>query len=79
MYTTIKPGGNRITAKYECANDPSTNLFSSVNVTGVQASTSNSSSNTSTGGGAAATNNAVSAVHRLLFARKYIYEKNYNE
>ena len=33
-YTTIKPGDNRITAKYECANNPALKGFSSVNVTG---------------------------------------------
>jgi hypothetical protein len=33
-YTTIKPGDNRITAKYECANNPASKGFSSVNVTG---------------------------------------------
>jgi hypothetical protein len=42
-YTTIKPGPNRITAKYECVNNPALNSFSSVNVTGVQAATSSSS------------------------------------
>ena len=35
-HTTIKPGQNRITAKYDCAIDPNTTSFSSVNVTGVQ-------------------------------------------
>jgi hypothetical protein len=34
-YTTIKPGDNRITARYECVNDPASKGFSSVNVTGV--------------------------------------------
>ena len=34
-YTTIKPGQNRITAKYECGNNPALTAFSSVNVTGV--------------------------------------------
>ena len=34
-YTTVKPGDNRITAKYECANNPTSKGFSSVNVTGV--------------------------------------------
>ena len=38
-YTTIKPGQNRITAKYECANNPALTAFYSVNVTGVQAVT----------------------------------------
>src|ERR687888_2493510 len=37
-YTTIKPGPNRITAKYECVNNPSLTSFSSVNVTGVPGS-----------------------------------------
>jgi hypothetical protein len=36
-YTTIKPGQNRITAKYECVNNPALTSYSSVNVTGVQA------------------------------------------
>jgi hypothetical protein len=46
-YTTIKPGPNRITAKYECANDPGLKSFSSVNIIGVQqvATTTPSSSN----------------------------------
>ena len=46
-YATIKPGPNRITAKYECANDPGLKSFSSVNVIGVQqvATTTPSSSN----------------------------------
>jgi hypothetical protein len=34
-YTTIKPGENRITSKYECASNPDANSFSSVNVTGI--------------------------------------------
>jgi hypothetical protein len=33
-YTTIKQGDNRITARYECVNDPASKGFSSVNVTG---------------------------------------------
>jgi hypothetical protein len=33
-YTTIKSGDNRITARYECVNDPASKGFSSVNVTG---------------------------------------------
>jgi hypothetical protein len=36
-YTTIKPAQNRITAKYECGNNPALTSFSSVNVTGVSA------------------------------------------
>jgi hypothetical protein len=35
-YTTIKPGANRITAKYECEDNPASKSFSSVNVTGVR-------------------------------------------
>src|SRR5919202_1158932 len=35
-YTTIKPGQNKITAKYECVNNPASKSFSTVNVTGVQ-------------------------------------------
>ena len=35
-YITIKQGENRITAKYECANNPGSKAFSSVNVTGVK-------------------------------------------
>jgi hypothetical protein len=34
-YTTIKPGQNRITAKYECGNNAALSSYSSVNVTGV--------------------------------------------
>jgi hypothetical protein len=40
-YTPIKPGQNRITAKYECANNPALTAFSSVNVNGVPATTTN--------------------------------------
>ncbi len=36
-YTTIKPGQNRITARYECANNPNIASFYSVNITGLQA------------------------------------------
>ena len=35
-YTTIKPGENRITAKYECASNPASKSFSSLNVTGIK-------------------------------------------
>jgi hypothetical protein len=38
-YTIIKPGQNRITAKYECGNNPALTSFSSVNVTGVKSTT----------------------------------------
>jgi hypothetical protein len=49
-YTTIKPGANRITAKYECGNNAASKSFSSVNVTGVQqvATTTASSSTNQT-------------------------------
>jgi hypothetical protein len=33
-YTTIKQGDNRITARFECVDNPATKGFSSVNVTG---------------------------------------------
>ena len=55
-YTTIKPGENRITSKYECANDPNAKLFSSVNVTGVSSST-----NSTTTGVAATTTKTADA------------------
>ena len=35
-YTTIKPGQNKVTAKFECTNNPDSKGFSSVNVNGVQ-------------------------------------------
>jgi hypothetical protein len=35
-YTTVKLGQNRITSKYECASNPTSKGFSSVNVTGVK-------------------------------------------
>ncbi len=35
-YTTIKLGQNKITARYECSNNPASKSFSSVNVTGIQ-------------------------------------------
>ena len=35
-YTTIKPGQNKITAKFECTDNSASKFFSSVNVTGVQ-------------------------------------------
>jgi hypothetical protein len=38
-YTAIKPGQNRITAKYECESNPALTAFSSVNVTGATPST----------------------------------------
>jgi hypothetical protein len=42
-YTTIKPGENRITSKYECTSNPTLTAFSSVNVTGTTASSQSSS------------------------------------
>jgi hypothetical protein len=47
-YTTIKPGQNRITAKYECAGNPALTAFSSVNVNGVPAATAATGAPTST-------------------------------
>jgi hypothetical protein len=47
-YTTIKPGPNRITAKYECVNNPDLTGFSSVNVTGVQAAGTTASPSSAT-------------------------------
>ncbi|MFL6361718.1 MAG: hypothetical protein ACJ72V_20580 [Nitrososphaeraceae archaeon] len=44
-YTTIKPGQNRITAKYECVNNPDLTGFSSVNVTGVPATATTTPTN----------------------------------
>ena len=35
-YTTIKPGQNKITAKFECTDNSASKGFSSVNVTGIQ-------------------------------------------
>ena len=35
-YTTIKPGQNRIVAKFECKDNSASKSFSSVNVTGVK-------------------------------------------
>jgi hypothetical protein len=35
-YTTIKPGQNKITARFECTDNSASKGFSSVNVTGVQ-------------------------------------------
>jgi hypothetical protein len=35
-YTTIKPGQNRIVAKFECEDNPALKSFTSVNVTGVK-------------------------------------------
>ena len=47
-YTTIKPGQNRVTAKYECASNPALTAFSSVNVNGVPAATAAIGAPTST-------------------------------
>ena len=49
-YTTIKPGENRITAKYECANNAALTSFSSVNVTGVPSAATNTTNSTTTTG-----------------------------
>jgi hypothetical protein len=47
-YTTIKPGQNRVTAKYECASNPALTAFSSVNVNGVAGVTAATGAPTST-------------------------------
>src|SRR5919199_1450091 len=47
-YTTIKPGANRITAKYECGNNAALTSFSSVNVTGVATNGSAATTTTTT-------------------------------
>ena len=44
-YTTIKPGENRITARYECANNAALTSFSSINVTGVSSSAATNTTN----------------------------------
>ncbi|HJT50233.1 MAG TPA: hypothetical protein VJ729_18795, partial [Nitrososphaeraceae archaeon] len=59
-YTTIKPGENRITAKYECANNTALTSFSSVNVTGVPSgatNTTNATNRTTTTAGASTITN----------------------
>jgi hypothetical protein len=57
-YTTIKPGENRITARYECANNAALTSFSSVNVTGLPSATTNIT-NTITTGASTITNPAT--------------------
>src|SRR5919198_3981054 len=46
-YTTIKPGQNRITAKYECGNNPALTSYSSLNVIGVSATTTTTATSNS--------------------------------
>jgi hypothetical protein len=48
-YTTIKPGENRITARYECANNAALTSFSSVNVTGLPSAATNITNTITTG------------------------------
>src|SRR5919205_2618888 len=63
-YTSIKPGPNRITAKYECANNAALTSFSSVNVTGVPsaaATNSTNPTNNTTTGASTITNRATTA------------------
>src|SRR5919199_105214 len=55
-YTTIKPGENRITARYECADNAALTSFSSVNVTGVSSAATNTTNNTTTTGASTITN-----------------------
>ena len=47
-YTTIKQGDNRITSKYECANNPDANSFSSVNLTGISDTDTTTTTTTTT-------------------------------
>ena len=54
-YTTIKPGQNRITAKYECVNNPGLKSFSSVNVTGIPAAAATTATTKATTTATAAT------------------------
>jgi hypothetical protein len=63
-YTTIKQGDNRITAKYECANNPDGNSFSSVNLTGISntgrtAASSNQTNSSSSASQQRATNSTT--------------------
>ncbi len=60
-YTTIKPGENRITARYECAINAALTSFSSVNVTGLPSATTNitNPTNTITTGASTVTNPAT--------------------
>ena len=60
-YTTIKLGQNRITAKYECGNNAALIAFSSVNVTGVQATTAAAAQITTKMAAAESTSNASAA------------------
>src|ERR671932_508028 len=63
-YTTIKPGENRITAKYECANNAALTSFSSVNVTGVPSAAATNitnPTNSTTTGASTITNLATAA------------------
>ena len=60
-YTTIKPGENRITAKYECANNAALTSFSSVNVTGVPSAAATNPTNSTTTGASTITNLATTA------------------
>src|ERR687886_500156 len=54
-YTTIKQGDNRITSKYECANTPDENSFSSVNLTGISDTGTTAASSNQTNSSSSAT------------------------
>jgi hypothetical protein len=54
-YTTIKQGDNRITSKYECANNPDGNSFSSVNLTGISDTGTTAASSNQTNSSSSAT------------------------
>ena len=65
-YTTIKPGENRITARYGCANNAALTSFSSVNVTGVSSSAVTNSTNATTSTAASTiTNPATTTTTKL--------------
>jgi hypothetical protein len=64
-YTTIKPGQNRITAKYGCGNNAALTAFSSVNVTGVQAATATTAAAATTAPATTTTASAAAAKQQL--------------
>jgi hypothetical protein len=64
-YTTIKPGENRITARYGCANNAALTSFSSVNVTGVSSAATNSTNATTSTAASTITNPATTTTTKL--------------
>lgn len=68
-YTTIKQGDNRITSKYECANNPDGNSFSSVNLTGTSdAGTTAASSNQTNSSSSATQQRAINSTTGITTA-----------